>query len=116
MLQSLFCALCTLLSLFGLYHVFEGLYKYFMCKKNYDGIYTIIFHFDEEYLLPDKVYSALLLTEYKTLGKRDVYVIDTGFQENTKLKCKLLSGDMGTVHFIKCEDLRRIYKINSNND
>ena len=116
MLQSLFYALCTLLSLFGLYHVLEGIYKYFMCKKNYDGIYTIIFHFEEEELLPDKVYSALFLTEYKTLGKREVFVIDIGYPPHIKLKCKLLAGDMGKVHFIKSEDLRGIYKFNINND
>lgn len=116
MLESLFCAFCTLLALFGLYHVFEGVYKYFMCKKNYDGIYTVIFHFEEEYLLPDKVYSALFLTEYRTLGKREVYVIDRNYSENTKLKCKLIVGDMGRVHFIKSEDLRGIYKINADND
>ena len=116
MLQSLFYAFCTVLSLFGLYHVLEGIYKYFMCKKNYEGIYTVIFHFDDEYLLPDKVYSALFLTQYQTFGKRDVYVIDTGYEENTKLKCKILAGDMGTVHFIKSEDLRRIYKFNTDSD
>lgn len=116
MLQSLFYALCTLLALFGLYHLFENIYKYFMCKKNYEGIYTVVFHFEEEYQLPDKVYSALFLTEYKSFGKREVYVIDRNYTENTKLKCQLLAGDMGKVHFIKSEDLRGIYKININND
>ena len=116
MLESLFYALCTLLALFGIYHVFDGVYKYLMCKRNDEGIYTVIFHFDEEYLLPDKVYSALLLTEYKTLGKREVYVIDRNYSENTKIKCRIIVGDMGRVHFIKSEDLRGIYKINTDND
>lgn len=115
MLEALLYSLGILVFLFGLCHLAESVYKYFMCKKNYEGIYTVIFHFEDEYLLPDKVYSALLLTEYKTFGKRDVYVIDRDYEENIKLKCKLLAGDMGTVHFVKAEDLRRIYKINSNN-
>lgn len=116
MLDSFLYALGILVFLFGLYHLFENIYKYFMCRKNYEGIYTVIFHFEAEELLPDKVYSALFLTGYKSFGNRDVYVIDRDYEENTKLKCKLLAGDMGTVHFIKIEDLRRIYKINSNND
>ena len=113
MSESVFYALVTILALAGLYYITEKLYKYFMCEKNSEGIYTVIFHFDEDERLPDKVYSAMLLTEYKSFGKREVYVIDTGFPDYIKLRCKLLTGDMGTVHFIKSEDLRGLYKINS---
>ena len=114
MSESFFYALGTILALAGLYYVSERLYKHFMCEKNCNGIYTVIFHFDEDEYLPDKVYSAMLLTEYKSFGKREVYVMDTGFPDYIKLRCKLLTGDMGTVHFIKSEDLRGLYKFKDN--
>ena len=116
MLESLFYAVCTLFSLIGLYNVFKSIYKYFMCKRYDEGIYTVIFHFEDEDFLPDKVYSALFLTEYRTFGKREVYVIDRNYSENVKRKCQLIVGDMGKVNFIKREELRRIYKINADND
>ena len=115
MSESVLYSFAIILALAGLYYVTERLYKYFMCEKNSEGIYTVIFHFGEFQQLPDKVYSAMLLTEYKTFGKREVYVVDTGFPDYIKLRCKLLTGDMGTVHFIKGEDLRGLYKINSDN-
>ena len=115
MSESVFYALVTIFALAGLYFVSERIYKYFMCEKNCDDIYTVIFHFDEDESLPDKVYSAMLLTEYKSFGKREVYVIDTGFPDYIRLRCKLLTGNMGTVHFIKSEDLRGLYKFSSDN-
>ena len=116
MSESLFYACFFLTALFGLYHIFEGIYKYFMCKKNQDGIYTIIYHTEDEELLADKVYSALLLTGYKTFGNREVYVIDNSFSRHTKLKCSLLAGDLGKVQFINSDELCFLYKIKADND
>ena len=115
MAESVVYALGIIFALTGLYYISEQLYKYFMCERNADGIYTVIFHFDEDERLPDKVYSAMLLSEYKSFGKREVYVIDTGFPDYIKLKCRLLTADMGTVHFIKGEDLRGLYKFSADN-
>ena len=113
MSESVLYAFGVILALTGLYYISERIYKHFMCEKNARGIYTVIFHFDEDEQLPDKVYSAMLLSEYKSFGKRDVYVFDTGFPDYIKLRCKLLSADMGKVHFIKSEDLRGLYKIST---
>ena len=115
MSESVLYSFGIILALAGLYYLSERIYKYFMCERNSEGVYTVIFHFGEDENLPDKVYSAMLLSEYKTFGKRDVYVVDTGFPDFVKLRCKLLTGDMGMVHFIKGEDLRGLYKINSDN-
>ena len=115
MSESVLYSFGIILALVGLYYLSEKLYKYFMCERNSEGVYTVIFHFGEDENLPDKVYSAMLLSEYKTFGKRDVYVVDMGFPDYIRLKCQLLTADMGTVHFIKGEDLRGLYKINSDN-
>ncbi len=116
MSESLFYALCLIFALIGLYYVFERLYRHFMCERNCRDIYTVIFHFDEEEYLPDKVYSAMLMSDYLTLGKRKVYVIDSEFSDHIKLRCQLITKDMGTVHFIKRDELRVLYKINTDSD
>ena len=115
MSESVFYGIGTILALTGLYYICESIYKHFMCDRNSQGIYTVIFHSGEDELLPDKVYSAMLLSEHSSFGKRKVYVIDSGFPDYIILRCKLIVGDMGTVHFIKEEDLTGLYKINSDN-
>ena len=72
----------------------------------------MIYHFESEDTLPDKVYTAMLTSTYMPFGKREVYVVDTEFSHHVKLKCQLLTGDMGTVYFIKREELKGLYKIN----
>ena len=115
MAEALFYSLGLIFAITGLYFAFEKLYKYLMCERNGDGIYTVIFHFEDCEALPDKVYSAMLLGEYGSFGNREVYVVDTGFPDYIRLRCQLIVGDMGTVHFIKGEDLRGLYKIKDNN-
>ena len=115
MSEALLYSLGLIFAVTGLYFAFESLYKHLMCDRNSDGIYTVIFHFEDNELLPDKVYSAMLLTEYKSFGKREVYVVDTGFPDYIRLRCQLIVGDMGTVHFIRSEDLRGLYKIKADN-
>ena len=116
MAESILCAIGTILALCGLYYVSEKLYKYFMCERNSRDIYTVIFHFEQEEYLPDKVYTAMLLSEYQPFGKREVYVIDNSFSHHIKLRCQLISAEMGTVHFISASELRFLYKINVDND
>ena len=116
MAESVLCATGTILALIGLYYLTERLYKYFMCEKNSRDIFTVVFHFEDEAFLPDKIYTAMLLTEYKPFGKREVFVVDTGFSHHIKLRCQLITSDMGTVHFVKGEDLRGLYKINADRD
>ena len=87
-----------------------------MCERSSQDIYTVVFHFEDEEYLPDKVYTAMLLSEYKPFGKRNVYVADTGFSDHIKLKCQLITAGMGTVHFTENSDLRLLYKINTDND
>lgn len=116
MSEAIFYAFCLIFAVMGLSYTIESLYCYFLCERNCDNIYTVIFHFEDEESLPDKVYSAMLLSRYNTFGKRDVYVVDAEFSHHIKLKCQLITKDMGTVHFIKREDLKVLYKINCSND
>ena len=116
MSESLFYAFCIIFSLIGLYYVFERAYRHFMCERNCSYIFTVIYHFEEEEYLPDKVYSAMLLSEYMPFGKREIYVVDSEFSHHIKLKCQLITKEMGTVHFIKREDLKVLYKINGHSD
>ena len=116
MAESILCALGTILALCGLYYVTERLYKHFMCERNSRNIYTVVFHFEDEEYLPDKVYTAMLLSEYRPFGKREIYVVDGGFSNHIRLRCQLITADMGTVHFISASELRFLYKINSDND
>lgn len=116
MSESIFYAIGITLALVGLYYISESIYKYFLCERNCSDIYTVIYHFDSEDTLPDKVYTAMLTATYMTFGKRSVYVVDNEFSHHIKLKCQLITGDMGTVHFIKREELRRLYKINGSDD
>lgn len=112
MLQSVFCAFTLIFALLGLYYAFDSLYRYFLCERNCKDIYTVIFNFEEDEFLPDKVYSAMLTATYVPFGKRKVYVVDMGLPDHIKLKCNIITADMGTVHFIKREDLKSLYKIN----
>jgi hypothetical protein len=116
MAESAVCAIGVVFALCGLYYVTERLYKYFMCEKNSKDIYTVIFHFEEEEHLPDKVYTAMLMSEYKSFGKREIYVVDNNFSHHIRLRCQLITAEMGTVHFISYRELRFLYKINSDND
>lgn len=116
MSESLFYSFCLIFALVGLYYAFESLYCHFLCERNCKDIYTVIYHFEDEETLPDKVYSAMLLSRHSSFGKRQVYVVDRSFSEHIKLKCQLITKEMGTVHFIKREDLRALYKINAGND
>lgn len=116
MFESVFCAFLIVLALLGLYYVSQGIYKHFLCEKNCKDIYTVIFNFHEDELLPDKVYSAMLTATYLPFGKRRVFVVDSGLPDHIKLKCNLITADMGTVHFIRREDLRSLYKNNVSDD
>ena len=116
MFQSVFCALTMIFALLGLYYVFDNLFRYFLCERNCQDIYTVIFNSDEDDFLPDKVYSAMLTATYMPSGKRKVYVVDSGIPEHIKLKSSLITADMGTVHFIKREDLKGLYKFNASDD
>ena len=116
MAESILCALGTILALMGLYYLTERIYKHFMCLRNAQDIYTVIFHFENEDFLPDKVYTAMLMSEYSPFGKREIYVIDSNFSNNVKLKCQLITANMGTVHFITPADLKGLYKINTDSD
>ena len=58
----------------------------------------------------------MLLSEYRPFGKREIYVVDGGFSNHIRLRCQLITADMGTVHFISASELRFLYKINSDND
>lgn len=116
MIQSVFYAFFGIFALLGLYYAFDSLYRHILCERNCKDIYTVIFHFEEDEFLPDKVYSAMLLAAYVPFGKRKVYVVDTGLPDHIKLKCNLITADMGTVHFIRKEDLKSLYKINSCDD
>lgn len=116
MIESVFYAVCIILALTGLYYVAESIYRYFLCERNCRDVYTVIYHFENENTLPDKVYTAMLTSTHMPLGKRSVYVVDAEFSDHIKLKCQLITGDMGTVHFIKREELRGLYKINASDD
>lgn len=112
MWETILYSLGLILSLVGLYYIAESLYRYFLCERNCKNIYTVIYHFESEETLPDKVYSAMLMSTYQPFGKREVYVVDADFSHHIRLKCHLITGDMGTVHFIKREQLKSLYKIN----
>lgn len=112
MSESIFYAIGITLALVGLYHISESVYRYFLCERNCSDIYTIIYHFESEETLPDKVYTAMLTSAHLPFGKRAVYVVDSGFSHHIRLKCQLITADMGTVHFIKREELKSLYKIN----
>ena len=116
MIETVFYAVCITLALVGLYYIFDSIYRYFLCEKNCKDIYTVIFHFDQEEFLPDKVYTAMLSATHMPFGKRSVYVVDADFSYHIKLHCQLITSAMGTVHFIKREELRRLYKINTSDD
>ena len=116
MSETFFYAIGTILALTGLYYISENIYKYFLCERNCRDVYTVIYHFEDETTLPDKVYTAMLASTYTPFGKRSVYVVDAEFSHHIKLKCQLITSDMGTVHFIKREELRRLYKINASDD
>ena len=60
--------------------------------------------------------QAMLLSEYKSFGKREVFVADNGFSHHIKLRCQLITADIGTVHFISPAELSGLYKINTDND
>ncbi len=116
MSEGIFYAIGTILALAGLYYISDSIYKYFLCERNCKDVYTVIYHFEDEYTLPDKVYTAMLTSTYMPFGKRSVYVVDAEFSHHIKLKCQLITADMGTVHFIKREELRVLYKINVSDD
>lgn len=116
MSEAFFYAIGTILALAGLYYISESIYKYFLCERNCNDVYTVIYHFEDEDTLPDKVYTAMLTSTYMPLGKRSVYVVDAEFSHHIKLKCQLITADMGTIYFIKREELRGLYKINACDD
>lgn len=112
MSETIFYAIGITLALVGLYHISERFYRYFLCERNCRDIYTVIYHSGAEETLPDKVYTAMLTSDYLPFGKRSVYVVDSGFSHHIRLRCQLITSDMGTVHFIKREELKSLYKIN----
>ena len=116
MSESVFFAICLIFALIGIYYVTESLYRYLMCQKHCESIYTLVYHFQDEETLPDKVYSAMLSISYQHFGKREVYVVDTGFSYHIKLRCQLITHDMGKVYFVRREDVKSLYKINCDND
>ena len=116
MSEAIFYSVATIFALAGLYYISESIYRYFLCERNCKDVYTVIYHFEDEDTLPDKVYTAMLTSTYAPFGKRSVYVVDAEFSHHIKLRCQLITADMGTVHFIKREELKGLYKINSSDD
>ncbi len=109
MSESLYCAVCLILCLTGLFSVLWHLFCRLVCEKDCDEIYTVICTKDMSGL-PDKVYSALILTKYRPLGARGVYVVDCGIPSYIKQYCENSAHGIGRVHFITQDRIADIFE------
>lgn len=116
MIQSLFHAICLILIIIGTFSILSCLYSLLLCKKNCKRVFTVIYCDENETLLPDKVYSACLLSKYMVLGQRNVYVVDKGISPYTKRHCREIISGIGKVYFINEAELTHICEIYENND
>ncbi len=109
MKESLYCAVCLILCLTGLFSVLWHLFCHLVCEKHPDDIYTVVCtkNISE---LPDKVYSALVLTKHRPLGTRGVYVVDCGIPSYIKQNCESSAHGIGRVHFITRDKIVDIFE------
>lgn len=107
--ESVSNAVCVILCLVGFFSVLWQLICRLLCKRDCDNIITVIIDSNSSEL-PDKVYSALLLSKYRPLGKRDIYVVDKNVPQHIKILCETCVGSFGKVHFVSPEDVFNIFQ------
>lgn len=109
MLDSIFQAAVLILSLIGLFNLLWYCFCCLTCSKDTRGIYTVVAvkNYDK---LPDKLYSAMLLTKYRPIGKREIYIIDNAVPYHTKQLCHSCAENMGRVHFVNSSQLLDIFE------
>ncbi len=111
MSESLYCAVCLILCLIGLATLLWCLFCRLVCERDCDEIYTVVFSKDMS-SLPDKVYSALLLSKHRPFGARGVYVVDCDIPSYIKQYCENSAHGIGRVHFITRDKIEDIFENN----
>lgn len=109
MSETLYSAFCVIMCLMGIISCIWLLSCRMLCKRDSNDIITVVqCHVSSE--LPDKVYSALLLSKHRPLGMRDIYVIDKDVPEHIKILCQTCAGNIGKVHFVSQNDVLNIFQ------
>lgn len=109
MLDAILNAATLILSLIGLFSILWYCFCYLACDKDKDGIYTVVTAKSCD-KLPDKLYSAMLLTKYRPIGKREIYVIDDNVPYHTKQLCHSCIENMGRIYFVNASKLSDIFE------
>lgn len=109
MSNAIIHAAALILSLIGLFDLLWYLFCRLTCDKDSGGIYTVIAVKDTD-KLPDKLYTAMVLTKYKPIGKREIYIIDDKVPYHTKQLCLSCSEKMGRIYFVTSSKLCDIFE------
>ena len=107
--ETLLSAFCVIMCLVGIFTSVWLIVCRMLCKRDWDDIITIV-QSSNSSELPDKVYSALLLSKHRPVGMRDIYVIDKGVPEHIKILCQTCAGSLGKVHFVSHSDVLNIFQ------
>ena len=109
MCETLLSAFCAIMCLVGIFTSVWLIVCRMLCKKDYNDIITVV-QCSNSSELPDKVYSALLLSKHQPMGRRDVFVIDKDIPEHIKALCHTCAGSLGKVHFVSQSDVLNIFQ------
>ncbi len=111
MRDAVFCSINLIFCLAGLFSVIWHIFCHIMCKKDCRDIITVVMS-NNHSELPDKVYTAMLLSRHRNFGKRDVFVIDTDIPSHIKILCRTCAENMGKVHFVTQKEISDIFQNN----
>lgn len=109
MAEAILNGFYVIMCIVGFFSVLWQLVCRLLCKKDCDNIVTVVYSADSSEL-PDKVFTALLLSKYRPLGKREIHVIDSGVPEHIKILCEACADGFGKVHFVSEEDVLNIFQ------
>lgn len=98
-----------ILSLIGLFNLLWYLFCHIACDKDCDDVYTFVITEDME-KLPDKLYTAMLLSRYRPVGEREIYVVADEVPYHTKQLCHSCVENLGRVYFISERELLDLFK------
>ncbi len=107
--ETIYSAFCVIMCLLGIFSALWLIVCRMLCKRDCKDIITVVLN-NNSSELPDKVYSALLLSKHRPLGMRDIYVMDKDVPEHIKILCQSCVGNFGKVHFISQEEVLNIFQ------
>lgn len=106
MLMCVFSAAVLFLCVLGIFFSFYVLMGVFLCQKDKDGIYTLVYYDGCSEKLYDRVYTAYFQSDlFSFCNKRAIAVIGNKIPDYVKNQCCDIIAPYGKILFLESDEI-----------